>query len=188
MAHSSGKVVRWSDWDGAGLEHLSLARTGTGTGTIAHSLVIGARGGIPYGLRYRLKIDPQWRVREVLAERVGGPRLHILSDGKGAWTQTDGRALPRLDGCIDVDIAATPFTNTLPIRRLALQEGQAQEVRVAYVPLPDLELSAADQRYTRIGDTRYLYEAVASGFAAELEVDEEGIVHDYPDLFRRLTV
>lgn len=186
MAQSSGKLVRWSDWDGTGLEHLSLARAGTGT--VVDSLVIGARGGIPYGLRYRLKIDPQWRVHEVLAERVGGPGLHILSDGQGAWTQADGRALPRLDGCIDVDIAATPFTNTLPIRRLALQEGQVQEVRVAYVPLPDLGLKAADQRYTRIGDRRYLYEAVASGFAAELEVDEEGIVHDYPDLFKRLPV
>lgn len=185
MAQSSGKLVRWSDWDGTGLEHLSL--TQTGTETVVDSLVIGARGGIPYGLRYRLKIDPQWRVREVLTERIGGPGLHILSDGKGSWTEAEGRALPRLDGCIDVDIAATPFTNTLPIRRLALQKGQAQEIRVAYLPLPDLELSAADQRYTRIADRRYLYEAEASGFAAELEVDEEGIVQDYPGLFRRRT-
>ncbi|WP_212522725.1 putative glycolipid-binding domain-containing protein [Actibacterium sp. MT2.3-13A] len=186
MEQSSGKVVRWSDWDAAGLEHLSLARTGTGT--VVDSLVIGVHEGLPYGLHYRLKLDPQWRVRELLAERAGGTGLHILSDGKGSWTEAGGGALPRLDGCIDVDIAATPFTNSLPIRRLALQQGQAQEIRVAYVPLPDLDPRAAEQRYTRLGNRRYLYEAIASGFAAELEVDEEGIVYDYPDLFRRLPV
>jgi hypothetical protein len=43
------------------------------------------------------------------------------------------------------------------------------------------------QAYTRLGDRLYLFEALdASGFKAELAVDEEGIVLDYPQLFRRI--
>jgi hypothetical protein len=40
------------------------------------------------------------------------------------------------------------------------------------------------QRYTRLADRRYLYGS--SGFAVELEVDEHGLVIDYPPYWRRL--
>ena len=43
------------------------------------------------------------------------------------------------------------------------------------------------QAYTRLAERLYLFENLdGSGFRAQLSVDEEGIVLDYPDLFRRV--
>ncbi|QDL91376.1 transcriptional regulator [Paroceanicella profunda] len=178
------RTVRWSDESGTGLEHLLL--TGTECGFRAESLVIGAEEGVGFALRYRLEIDAQWRLRAAVAACLGGPELHLLADGAGHWRLGDGTALPELDGCIDIDIAATPFTNTLPIRRLGLTDTQACEIRMAYLPVPGLTPSPMRQRYTRLGAGRYLYESVESGFRAELPVDADGLVGDYPGLFRRL--
>ena len=59
-----------------------------------------------------------------LAVQTGGPEpceadLSLTGDGAGRW-QIDGRDAPDLDGCLDLDIQVTPFTNSLPIRRLDL--------------------------------------------------------------------
>ena len=95
--------------------------------------------------------------------------------------------MPDLAGCIDVDIAATPFTNTLPIRRLNLAEGQARDIRLAYVPLPHLEVEPVAQRYTCLEEgRRYLYEGLFRRFQGELHVDADGLVLDYPDTFKRV--
>ncbi len=43
------------------------------------------------------------------------------------------------------------------------------------------------QAYTRLADRLYLFESLdGSNFQAELPVDEDGIVLDYLDLFRRV--
>ena len=89
-------------------------------------------------------MDAEWRVRSVaVTDHAGDRRLRLLADGGGAWTTGDGTPLPQLDGCIDVDLVATPFTNTLPIRRLGLEPGESAEIKVAYLPLPDLTPFAA---------------------------------------------
>ncbi|HVN28269.1 MAG TPA: putative glycolipid-binding domain-containing protein, partial [Candidatus Binataceae bacterium] len=92
---------------------------------------------------------------------------------------------PQLRGAIDVDIAVTPFTNILPIRRLGLSEGQRAEILVVYFQLPQLTVTTDRQRYTRLGNRVYRYESVDSDFTRDIEVDERGLVVTYPDLFRR---
>src|SRR6185436_5423923 len=53
----------------------------------------------------------------------------------------------------------------------------------------DLTVHAQPQAYTRLADRFYLFENLdGTGFRAELPVDEDGIVLDYPDLFRRVPV
>jgi uncharacterized protein len=95
--------------------------------------------------------------------------------------------LPQLAGAIDIDISITPFTNTLPIRRLRLQTGQSQEILVAYVQLPGLAVTTDRQRYTcREPDRRYRYESLDGDFTREIEVDGHGLVVTYPGLFRRV--
>jgi hypothetical protein len=102
--------------------------------------------------------------------------------------------VPELEGCVDVDISATPFTNTLPIRRLGLEPGESAELRVAYVDVPELAVGPARQRYEyleeRAGGGLYRFEAppieaLPSGFTAQIPVDVDGLVIDYPGLFRR---
>ncbi|HEX5502042.1 MAG TPA: putative glycolipid-binding domain-containing protein, partial [Thermomicrobiales bacterium] len=108
----------------------------------------------------------------------------------GHWTAADGATPPDLAGCLDVDIRVTPFTNTLPIRRLGLRPGESAELAVAYLALPALAVTRERQRYTCLAagpdGGLYRYESLPGGFRADLSVDADGLVLDYPGLFRRV--
>src|SRR5215207_3261813 len=179
----------WAPWERPGLEHLRLV-TSDG-GVVANGLVIGVEAGRPFRIGYEMRCDSQWRVREVRAAAPDSelPVLDLLADGEGHWRRGGGELLPELDGCIDVDISATPFTNTLPIRRLGLEPGQSKELAVAYIRVPELLVGAERQRYdcleARADGGLYRFEALPSGFTAELPVDADGLVLDYPGLSRR---
>ena len=98
-----------------------------------------------------------------------------------------GRARPDLEGCLDIDIWPTPFTNTFPIRREPLSVGERREFVMAWVSAPELTVRPMRQGYTRLADRRYLYENLeGSGFRAELDVDADGVVLDYEGVFRRV--
>jgi uncharacterized protein len=119
-----------------------------------------------------------------------GERVELSVDENGRWSASGGRLQAGLAGCVDVDISATPFTNTLPIRRLALEPGSSSEIDVLYVAVvPTLELTRVQQRYTCLeaGEHtgRYLYESPATGLRAELVVDGDGLVIDYPGVWDR---
>jgi uncharacterized protein len=116
-----------------------------------------------------------------------GAELELRGDGAGNWHDGNGLILPTLAGCIDIDIAATPSTNTLPIRRLKLARGERQPISVVYVSTPDLEVTRVEQAYTCIEpDVEYRYEGIFRDFAANMKIDDDGLVIDYPTLFRRL--
>ncbi|ESR25557.1 putative glycolipid-binding domain-containing protein [Lutibaculum baratangense] len=179
------RAVRWAPLGAPGLEHLAL--TPMDWGTIAEGIVVGEADGTGYGLVYGLAMDEQWRTRRLDIRSAGAGQVVIESEGDGHWRDGEGKALPHLDGAVDVDIAATPFTNTLPIRRLNLRENETAELRMVYIPMPDLAPIIDEQRYTCLeSGHRYLYEAMDGSFSAEIEVDEDGLVLDYPGLFRRL--
>jgi uncharacterized protein len=64
---------------------------------------------------------------------------------------------------------------------------QRRQFRMAWIFAPDLTVQPQLQAYTRVADRLYLFENLdGSGFRAELPVDEDGIVLDCPDLFRRV--
>ena len=179
----------WSAWEGPGLEHLCL--TVLDDGVVADGMVLGAAEGHPFRIAYAVRCDASWRVRAV---RVGSPgpkppQVDLISDGEGNWTAPDGRAVPGLEGCIDVDISVTPFTNTLPIRRLGLNRSEAAEISVAYIEGITLQAWPEPQRYTCLEkDNRgglYEFLSLDGGFTADLPVDADGLVLDYPGLFRR---
>jgi hypothetical protein len=89
--------------------------------------------------------------------------------------------------CLDIDIWPTPFTNSFPIRREPMAVGERRQFRMAWIFAPDLTVHPQSQAYTRLADRLYLFENLdGSGFRAELAVDEDGIVLDYPELFRRV--
>jgi hypothetical protein len=180
------RTVRWASWSGTGLEHLRL--TETGDGIRADSVVIGERGGEAYGLRYTIALDPGWIVRWVTVAPTGRRPLILEADGRGNWTDGVGTKLPALAGSIDVDFAATPFTNTIPIRRLGLKEGESRELKVAYIPVPGLAPEPVAQRYTCLeSGRRYRYDGLFRDFSAELTVDTDGLVTDYQETFRRVS-
>lgn len=184
------KTVQWSDWDYEGRENCKLVQGEDGIQLEGD--VVGTRSGI-YQAHYLVRTDASLHTREVVVEYTDGPKLHITSDGEGNWKDhATGKPLLSLQGCFDVDIGVTPATNTLPIKRLGLRKGQSQGITVCYVPLPgqiesEFMAQRAEQRYTCIEQDRsYLYEGIFRKFQAILEIDEAGLVIDYPDTFRRM--
>jgi hypothetical protein len=138
--------------------------------------------------QYSIVCDTGWRVLRLEVSLAGeNRRLELSSNGAGRWTDPSGAPRPDLAGAIDVDLSATPFTNTLPIRRLGLRGGQVETIRVVYVRFPGLEVTLERQRYTCLEPgRRYRYESVDSDFTREIEVDPDGLVVTYPGLFRRV--
>jgi uncharacterized protein len=186
------KTVRWAQEEGNGIEHLVMDEDEQGA--VIESAVAGERGGRAFGLLYRVECDARWHVRRLALKVAGGASLDLQcrSGGKPynlcTWTDADGTPRHDLDGCIDVDLTATPFTNTLPIRRLNLEPGERHVMRVVYVNAPELTVRAVEQAYTcLVPKRRYRYEGLDTGFTAEISVDGDGLVTDYPGLFRRLS-
>ncbi|WP_445620409.1 putative glycolipid-binding domain-containing protein [Kushneria sp. Sum13] len=177
------REVMWTGWDHQGSEHLTL-QIGT-DGIEADSRVEGIHDGLAFQLTYRLHLDPGWRIRRLSARLDSGRECHLSTDGHGQWWCPQRGHLSSLTGCLDIDIAATPFTNTLPIRRLALNPGASASLSVALLSVPALGLSVARQRYTCLSPHGFRYEGLDSGFTAQLDVDDQGLVLDYPDTFRR---
>ena len=61
--------------------------------------------------------------------------------------------------------------------------GQSAEIEAAWVRVQSLEVERSTQRYERTGDSTYRY---SSGtFSVELEVDDQGLVLDYPPYWVR---
>ena len=179
-------VARWQDWSGSGLEHLCLRKTADRI--VAEAAVLGSAEDELFAIRYRILCDKFWRVKEVGLERIGFDRsIKLAGDAAGNWMDGSSVPLPQLRGAIDVDISATPFTNTLPIRRLSMRLGQSEEILAVYIQVPSLAVSTDRQRYTCLeAGKRYRYESVDSDFTRDIEVDEHGLVVNYPGLFRRV--
>ncbi|ANB75521.1 transcriptional regulator [Paraburkholderia phytofirmans OLGA172] len=179
------RELRWASEEGDGFEHLAF--DASADGFAVESVVVGQRYGKAYGLHYKVRCDPQWRTTYAWLKIVGGGELELHGDGAGHWHDGHGLVLKAIEGCIDIDIAATPYTNTLPIRRLQLAEGERQPISVAYISAPDLQVTRAEQAYSCIELNRvYRYEGIFRDFTADLTVDEDGLVIDYPTLFTRL--
>jgi hypothetical protein len=183
----------WQFEDGPGVELLALSANES---VSAESTIVRRRDGDePFAVYYRIECDGDWRVRSLVVELVdGGRALGLRADGAGGWTTNDGQRLPGLDDAIDLDLSATAFTNTLPVRRLKLSRGQSETIVVAYIDVPELTIERAEQRYTCLESdadrARYLFESLRDdetvGYSAELELDGDGLVIDYPGYARRV--
>ena len=143
--------------------------------------VLGAEGGLPVRVEYRVLAD---RAGMTTAVHVRDSRafetrtIALERSAKGAWT-VDGVAAKGLKGCTDIDLGCSPSTNTLPIRRLRLAIGASQTIQAAWVMFPALTVIKAAQTYTRLDEFTYRY---SSGtFEAELTVDDDGLVAAYAD-------
>ena len=143
-------------------------------------------------VEYEITVDDDWRTRaaRITGRSVSGRReLLIESNGSGSW-RVDGVVRDELEGCIDVDLEASAFTNALPVRRLNLAIGEESDAPAAYVRANDLSLERLEQHYARIEDsgrhTRYDYSASRFDYAGVLVYDESGLIVDYPGLAARV--
>jgi uncharacterized protein len=163
----------------ATVEHCTLAVRDGGLSLVG--TVLGAEGSLPVRIEYRVLADGAGLTTAAHVRDLRGfeqRTVALVRDAKGGWT-VDGARAPALRGCTDVDLGCSPSTNTLPIRRLRLGIGASHTIRAAWVRFPDLSVAKAAQTYTRLDEFTYRY---ASGdFAAELTVDDEGLVTAYAE-------
>lgn len=157
-------------------ERLRLSSDGIVT---ARSVVSGGHAQV----EYEAILGPTWVFRTLRA-RSGTREVRLERAGDGGW-RVDGDPRPDLAAAIDIDLSVSPFTNTLPIRRLCLDVEESAEIVTAYVGFPSLDVLPDPQRYTRTGPRTYLYESVDGDFAREITVDGDGLVVNYPGLFIR---
>jgi hypothetical protein len=184
------RSVFWRPLDEIGLEHLLLSVLPDRIQ--ADGVILQSKAGRgPFRARYRIEAAPDWTMRrcEISVEEPGQRerRMDLRVDTEGRWREeARAEALVALDGCREVDIQVSPFTNSLPIGRLTLAQGHSAEIRAAYITVPELTLAPAPQRYTRFGPERYRYEGLGTGFAADIAIDADGLVLDYPGVFERV--
>jgi len=185
----TGRIDRrlfWRRLDGSGVDHATVRHGPGGGGASGASVAVADGQG--YAVRWHVVWDRLWRTRAVRVERLDRvpSLLDLAVDEEAVWRDPGGRELRQLRGCLDVDVACTPFTNTLPIRRLTLAEGASAEIQAAFLDLPALTASHRAHRYTRLSSNRFRYESIADGFSAELELDPDDLVLSYHGLFARI--
>lgn len=173
-----------------GLEHLTLQESSNGYSVDSVLSVEAELGGVT--CEYHFDLDRQWRTRTfVLKQHQAGEdrTLKIERSGESGWS-VDGAARGDLNGCLDLDLTVSPFTNTLAIHQLALAADEAKEMTAVYVKIPQLEVVPARQRYQRLDRTepprRFLYSGLDTGFIEEVTVDEYGLVESYPRFAERV--
>jgi hypothetical protein len=179
------RAVVWSRLDTAGTESSTLSRD---DGWVLAGTLVVLAGSTPVAASYSVACDARWRTRRVdvhASSPDGDRQIRLASDGQGRWTR-NGRRCPDLDGCADVDLALTPSTNTLPIRRLGLAVGASSPVTAAWVRFPELAVEPLPQRYTRLDDRRYRYESRDGAFTAEVDVDDLGLVTAYGTFWKQV--
>lgn len=138
----------------------------------------------PAHLAYLVACDDAWITRSVRVQgRVGGRELTLsIHRGETGIWNISGEALPDLHGLQDIDLGFTPATNTLPIRRLR-QQGQTEaDLAAVWLDPSDWTLKRLPQRYrkTKAG---WDYASPLHKFQAELRVDSDGFVTNYPALW-----
>ncbi len=131
------------------------------------------------GVTYLIRTDNRWNTKEVSVEELfkGSWCSVKIKVREGHWL-IDGKESADLEGCKDVDLEASPVTNTLPLKRARLKVGERVDLKVAWMRFPSLAVHPLSQSYTRLAERKYRYEST-SGFSSEIEVDRFGLVRKY---------
>jgi uncharacterized protein len=152
-------------------------------GVVATGAQLGS-GPQPYRASYELEVRKGWITRRLRVEVAGVGSVELRHDGKGTWAGVPNAA--ELEGALDCDLAFSPLTNLMPVRRHRLhEEPGAVDFDVAWVALPELTVHRSKQHYEHLEPGRVRF--TSGDFAADLEVDADGIVTVYPGLARRVS-
>jgi hypothetical protein len=162
---------------------------------------------LPYRLDYELDAADGFITRSLAVEARGegwSRAVALERDDEGSWScqsSADGAVRLTAPGgptadlgeALDCDLGFSPLTNLMPIRRLDLDRGRGEaDFIMAWVSVPDLELFASAQRYEHVAAddsgsiVRFVDRGRFAGFTAELRLDRDGIVIEYPGLATRV--
>lgn len=154
-----------------------------------HSEIEGWAEGKAVYVEYWLKLGNNWDVQEFeISSRVADRAFTyaLTRDDNNQWKDRDGKQYHEFNGCRYIDVSLTPFTNTLPVNGLHLGVGEKKEIEVVYIDILHHDLRIFKQSYTRLKPQQYKYESRGGDFFADIDVDEDGLVTNYPRLFEMI--
>jgi uncharacterized protein len=176
VGHAMGRVERAeAGWHVAGAE-------------------ISCDGGQGMSCTFEVHLDVDWHTVDARVSSWSDEmrKLRLTVDHGGQWWQ-DGALRVDLDGCVDVDVSATPLTNTFPLRRLgSLSCEESATLPVAWVDVPTLQVHRVTQTYKRLtypdgrNPATWEYSDRHHG-AFRLSVDDDGVVVDYESFATRMS-
>ncbi|HEV8296613.1 MAG TPA: putative glycolipid-binding domain-containing protein [Acidimicrobiales bacterium] len=200
MARRTERLISWL---GPDPPRVDVAHVTLGDGELsAH----GSSTCAAHVLTYRVETGPRWITR-ALDVRIGGDgwwrtlQLHRSSAGVWSAWRADASRPPieldvsGLDDALDCDLGLCPLTNSMPVLREGLiaasrrGERRRADLTMAWVSVPELDVTAQVQTYeaaapTAAGNARIRF--ASEDFAEHIEVDDDGIVLDYPSIGTRL--
>ncbi|HEY0605341.1 MAG TPA: putative glycolipid-binding domain-containing protein [Herpetosiphonaceae bacterium] len=188
-AHTTRHIV-WHRAEEPGIEHLYLREDSEHVS--ADGMIVGMIDGQLFRLRYEVQCDATYQFQSVNVQMLQPfqQTLTLERADDGIWRDGDQNVLHDLAGAYDIDLSASPFTNTLSIRRLNLQLDQPTEILVAFIELPAFTVRPERQRYTLTHASSeyniYHFEHLSTGYTEDIRVDAAGFVIDYPGLFQRV--
>jgi hypothetical protein len=176
----SRRFLAWRGMDDEWRAEACTADLGP-AGLHANGVQLAAGYRVAYELRTTADLLTE-RLRLELNDADGTRSLDLRRSSDGAWT-ADGTPQPQAERALDCDLAFSPLTNFMPAARLA---SEPVDHVMAWVSLPDLAVLRSGQRYEPLGGRRVRYVSLDDDFTAELELDEDGFVLDYPGLATRV--
>ncbi|HET6173680.1 MAG TPA: putative glycolipid-binding domain-containing protein [Gaiellales bacterium] len=134
-------------------------------------------GDQPYELFYELETSPGYITERLSVRVTDGPEL----------TLARGRS-PELEGLADCDLGFSPLTNAMPVLRDRLHlGGEAREIDVAWVSVPDLTVHRDHQIYEPLAPGQLRFRSPEAAFERVIDLTPDGFVRDYPDIARLVT-
>ena len=178
---ASGYHATWTRWDGSPGSSVDLRWENEGW-TAEIGLHIDDAVAV-------VRMSASWVVQQLLLFRdLPEPDLWLATDGHGRWGEMNGEHRTELDGCVDIDFAGTPFTNSIITHRLPLHVGHTADLKVITIDVETLGVISTPHRYTRHDTNAWEYTSLMTGKQHAATVDEFGIVTDEHSAFRRTNV
>ena len=178
---ASGYHATWTRWDGSPGSSVDLRWENEGW-TAEIGLHIDDAVAV-------VRMSASWVVQQLLLFRdLPEPDLWLATDGHGRWGEMNGEHRTELDGCVDIDFAGTPFTNSIITHRLPLHVGHTADLKVITIDVETLGVISTPHRYTRHDTNAWEYTSLMTGKQHAASVDEFGIVTDEHSAFRRTDV
>lgn len=185
-------VLTWRSHDATRIESARIHVNGNRIRAHGRIAAAATADTPPFSASYDLVTDDSGATKRLsldvsLAER--DRQLSIARDEENMWlvTNHEGDSREAYGGALDVDMALSPFFNTLPIRRTGLhQVAESVEVPVVYVYLPELTVAAATISYTSSGPGVGGIKLRSPVADTTIVVDDAGFIVDYPGLAERI--
>jgi hypothetical protein len=115
--------------------------------------------------------------------------------GRGPDMPAPGGDMSQFDEALDPDLGLSPVFNSMPVlRHRLLGDGEAPELLMVWISVPDLAIYPSPQRYSSKGSTddgNHLIHFEApdpdeADFVADVVFDSDGVVLDYPGIATRI--